>query len=381
MISYLSSYIQPIMWACMLFPFIAGIFTIPFVVRQYRKYGGIAFMRVIVVYSFILYLMCAFLLTVLPLPTIEQVLAMPDHPIGWIPYVGFRHGLVESGFSLTDPASWKRFLKCDDFLQCFYNVVMTVPLGIYLRYYFKCSFKKTMLLGFLASLFFEGVQYSALFGIYPKPYRYTEVDDLINNTLGAVIGFGIEPLFARFIPSRKEIDRLSYVKGQHVTFMRRLFAIIIDYVFFNVIFALTEGLFIPVNGTTFGVSVTVFFTEAVVYFVILPLILKGRTPGQALLKLKLADERGRKLTWQRVVVRNVFLYFIEFFMAFLAGFLLSGLVGVLMAWESNSKKIILIYGLFTVGIVFIMLSFVLRCIKKYNTLPHSHYSHTVETVD
>ena len=82
----------------MLFPFIAGIFTIPFVVRQYRKYGGIAFMRVIVVYSFILYLMCAFLLTVLPLPTIEQVLAMPDHPIGWIPYVGFRHGLVESGF-------------------------------------------------------------------------------------------------------------------------------------------------------------------------------------------------------------------------------------------------------------------------------------------
>ena len=380
MISYLSSYIQPIMWACMLFPFIAGIFTIPFVVRQYRKYGGIAFMRVIVVYSFILYLMCAFLLTVLPLPTIEQVLAMPDHPIGWIPYVGFRHGLVESGFSLTDPASWKRFLKCDDFLQCFYNVVMTVPLGIYLRYYFKCSFKKTMLLGFLASLFFEGVQYSALFGIYPKPYRYTEVDDLINNTLGAVIGFGIEPLFARFIPSREEIDRLSYVKGQHVTFMRRLFAIIIDYVFFNVIFALTEALFIPLNGTSFRVSVTVFFAEAFVYFVILPLILRGRTPGQALLKLKLADERGRKLTWQRVVVRNVFLYFIEFFMAFLAGFLLSGLVGVLMAWESNSKKIILIYGLFTVGIVFIMLSFVLRCIKKYNTLPHSHYSHTVETV-
>ena len=381
MIAYLSSYLQPIMWACMLFPFIAGLFTIPFVVYQYRKYGGIAFMRVIVVYSFILYLMCAFLLTVLPLPTIEQVLAMPDHPIGWIPYVGFRHGLVESGFSFTDPASWKRFLKCDDFLQCFYNVVMTVPLGIYLRYYFKCSFKKTMLLGFLASLFFEGVQYSALFGIYPKPYRYTEVDDLINNTLGAVIGFGIEPLFARFIPSREEIDQLSYVKGQHVTFMRRLFAIIIDYVFFNVIFALTEALFIPLNGTSFRVSVTVFFAEAFVYFVILPLILRGRTPGQALLNLKLADDRGRKLTWQRVVVRNVFLYFIEFFMAFLAGFLLSGLVGVLMAWESNSKKIILIYGLFTVGIVFIMLSFVLRCIKKYNTLPHGHYSHTVETVD
>lgn len=366
------------MWACMLFPFVAALFTIPFVVRQYRKYGGIAFMRVIVVYSFILYLMCAFLLTVLPLPTIEQVLAMPDHPIGWIPYVGFRHGLIESGFSFSDPASWKKFLKCDDFLQCFYNVVMTIPLGIYLRYYFRCSFKKTMLIGFLASLFFESVQYSALFGIYPKPYRYTEVDDLINNTLGAVMGFIIEPAFAHFIPSRSEIDQLSYIKGERVTFMRRLFAIMIDYVFFNITFALTEAFFIPVNAVEFRISLMVFFAEMIVYFVFLPLILKARTPGQALLKLKLAEEYGLKVSWRQVVKRNVYLYIIEFAMLGLAGFLISGLVGVLMAWESNSKKIILMYGIFSVGIVFLMLVFVLRCIKKYGVLPHSHYSHTVE---
>ena len=140
MIRYLSSYLQPIMMACMLFPIIAAIFTIPFVVRHYRKYGGIAFMRVIVVYSFILYFMCAFLLTVLPLPPMEDVLAMPDHPIGWIPYVSLRHALEESGLTQAGGFSLqalKSFLKSDDFLQCFYNVVMTIPLGIYLRYYLK----------------------------------------------------------------------------------------------------------------------------------------------------------------------------------------------------------------------------------------------------
>ena len=139
-----------------------------------------------------------------------------------------------------------------------------------------------------------------------------------------------------------------------------------------------EAFFIPMNAVEFKVSVMVFFAEVFVYFVIVPVILKARTPGQALLKLKLADEYGMKVSWRQVVKRNVGLYIIEFFMAFLAGFLLSGLFGVLMAWESNSKKIILIYGISTVGIVFLMLSFVLRCIKKHNALPHSHYSHTVE---
>ncbi len=378
MISYLSSYIQPIMWACMLFPFIAGIFTIPFVVHQYRKYGGIAFMRVIVVYSFILYLMCAFLLTVLPLPTIEQVLAMPDHPIGWIPYVGFRHGLVESGFSLTDPASWKRFLKCDDFLQCFYNVVMTIPLGIYMRYYFKCSFFKTMLIGFLASFFFEATQYSALFGIYPKPYRYTEVDDLINNTMGAVIGFIIEPLFARFIPSRAEIDHLSYIKGERITLVRRLFAVVIDYVLFNVIFAATEALIIPKNGVDIKVTVCVWILEGIIFFLVLPVILKARTPGQAMLKLKLARDNGMRLKAGMIVKRNFMLYVVEFMILNATGFLMSGLVKVLLSWQSNSLKVILLFGFFSVGFVMAMMFYVLRCLKKYNVMPHSHYSHTVE---
>ena len=55
MIDKLMPYLEPVRIAVLVFPLIAAFFTIPFLIRNYRKYGGIAMMRVLVVYSFILY--------------------------------------------------------------------------------------------------------------------------------------------------------------------------------------------------------------------------------------------------------------------------------------------------------------------------------------
>lgn len=68
-----SVYMRAILAAVMLFVPVAGVFTLPFMVTEYRKYGRIPVLRVLVVYSFILYMMCAFLLTVLPLPDFATV--------------------------------------------------------------------------------------------------------------------------------------------------------------------------------------------------------------------------------------------------------------------------------------------------------------------
>ena len=75
--------------------------------------------------------------------------------------------------------------------QVFYNILLTLPFGIYLRYYFNCSFKKTFFCTFLLTLFFELTQLSGLYGIYPRPYRLFDVDDLFLNTLGGIIGYAI----------------------------------------------------------------------------------------------------------------------------------------------------------------------------------------------
>ncbi len=64
----MSVYIYPIKAGLMIFPILAIIFTIPYIISQYRKYGAMLLTRIVVVYSFILYLLCAYFMVLLPLP-------------------------------------------------------------------------------------------------------------------------------------------------------------------------------------------------------------------------------------------------------------------------------------------------------------------------
>ena len=379
MLKYLSSYLQPIVVACAFFPAIAALFTLPFVIRHYRKYGGIAVMRTIVVYSFILYCMCAFLLTVLPLPSREAVMAMPDHPIRWIPGYDWYVGMKKIGFNsdnLTSLGLWKKFFTSSDFFQILFNIVMTVPLGLYLRYYFRFTLRETILAGFCASLFFEVTQYTALYGYYPKPYRYTEVDDLINNTLGAVIGYAVQPLICKILPTRDEIDRISYKKGERVTILRRLFAYVIDLVLCNIVDAVVE-IFAPVSVVNVLVTLFIWWLTMIAYFGIFPCITRGRTPGQMILRLKTVDENGGKPRLKQIIRRNALLYGLEFFLLYLSGCMIASFI-VVAFMADNSMPVIMITAVICMVPVVALSSFILVCEKKWNKMPHSHFSHTDE---
>ncbi len=379
MLNYLSSYFQPIVVACAFFPTIAALFTLPFVIRHYRKFGGIAVMRTIVVYSFILYCMCAFLLTVLPLPSREAVMAMPDHPIRWTPGYDWYVGMKKLGLgfdNITDMGLWKKFFTSSDFFQILFNIVMTVPLGIYLRYYFRFTLRETILAGFCASLFFEVTQYTALYGFYPKPYRFTEVDDLINNTLGAVIGYAVQPLVCKILPTRDEIDQISYKKGEHVTVLRRLFVFLLDIILCNVVFAIVE-FFLPYSLVHVLVTIFAWWVTMIVYFAVFPCITRGRTPGQMILKLKTVDESGGKPRLKQIIRRNVLLYGLEFFLLYLSGCLMACFIVVAFI-ASNSMPAIMITAAFCLIPILVLLVMILVCEKKWNKLPHSHFSHTDE---
>ncbi|MBO4592117.1 MAG: VanZ family protein [Eubacterium sp.] len=379
MLRYLNSFLQPINVAFMFFPAIAALFTLPFVIKHYRKYGGIAIMRTIVVYSFILYCMCTFLLTVLPLPTREAVMAMPDHPIGWIPgkdlYIGLKNVGLNLG-NITNVRLWIQFFTSSDFFQVLFNIVMTIPLGIYLRYYFRFSLRETALTGLCASLFFEVTQYTALYGIYPKPYRFTEIDDLINNTLGAVIGYAIAPIICKLLPTREEIDRISYKKGENVTILRRFFAFVLDIALSNLIFALIEMFFIPVSTTPPRITSLTWMIVLVVYYGLIPIILR-KTPGQMLLKLKLVSEDGNKPSFKQIIGRNFLLYGVEFFMLYMTALLFIIFIMSMFMGE-HSLKISAVVSIVCLGPIIAELFIILRIEKKWNKMPHSHYSHTDE---
>ena len=160
----MSQYIEPVKSALVLFPFVALAFTLPYMLMQYRRYGAILLIRTAVVYSFVLYLMCAYFLVILPLPDVKTVDELTSAWVQLVPLREVAELFKNADVTLTEPATWYRLLWNRDAFQIAANVALFVPLGIYLRYYFGCSRKKTLLLSFLLSLFFELTQLSGLYG-------------------------------------------------------------------------------------------------------------------------------------------------------------------------------------------------------------------------
>ena len=71
------------------------------------------------------------------------------------------------------------------------NIILFIPLGFLLPYIWpKLNGRKTVLMAFVISVTIETTQYIAHWGCL-------EVDDIINNTLGACIGYGCFKLYKR----------------------------------------------------------------------------------------------------------------------------------------------------------------------------------------
>ena len=61
-------YLSDILTACILFPVVAFLITVPYMIYQYRRRGSVPKLHTAIVYSFVFYLMCAYFLVLLPLP-------------------------------------------------------------------------------------------------------------------------------------------------------------------------------------------------------------------------------------------------------------------------------------------------------------------------
>ena len=127
-------YKDVILQAVIVFPVIACIITLPYVLYNYHKYGSVLSIRILIVYSFILYLICAYFLVILPLPSREEVEAMTGPGVQLIPFQFVRDIVKESHASLSDPGSWLSLINNKALFQVVFNIIMTLPFGVYLRY-------------------------------------------------------------------------------------------------------------------------------------------------------------------------------------------------------------------------------------------------------
>ena len=95
-------------------------------------------------------------------------------------------------------------------------VVLFVPLGVFARILWRRVLTGTALIGFAASLLIEVTQLTANFGTAPYVYRIFDVDDLMNNTLGAVAGWVFGALLLALVKGKRSTVDVQPARRERV---------------------------------------------------------------------------------------------------------------------------------------------------------------------
>ena len=363
-------YIDIIYKGLLVFPFIAALFTLPYAVYQYNRHGSVSKYRTLIIYSFILYMLIAFFMVILPLP--DRAATYGNTWQKHINLIPFRQIWLYWHDKAFGAAAVKEYLVSMSLWQLLFNILLTVPFGVYMRYYFKLSLKRTILYSFLLSLFYETSQITALFGIYPGPYRLADVEDLICNTMGGAGGYYMAYLFAGVLPGRDEIDEKCRASGTRVTGMRRAWAVLFDYLSIAAVYIFLLGVIRMLYPEFTGYSIygevyswSFFCMTSLVQV----LLTKGSTLGHAACRMILVSEDGGAASAGQLIKRYLYLWLFTDLPLIIAGQLMS----VRFAFIID----LIILGLTVVSRIYFFMYFINVILRKGKLMPHDKFSRTL----
>lgn len=242
-------------------------------------------------------------------------------------------------FTLGDRSTWGPALRSPVVYEAIFNVMLTVPLGAYLCYLFRCRWWMALLIGMATTLLFETSQLTGLFGLYAHPYRLFDVDDLILNTAGTMLGFWLMIPLAWALPSMDEVNEQARERGSsRVSLTRRALAAVVDLTVLAVLFVLAWIVLSPtdaqiakalaVDPSRAGAKTLAFrfigglFADPMsalllalgigaVLFAVIPMASKGRTIGKALVGIRIVKADGGNAPawgyWVRYLASALFL--------------------------------------------------------------------------
>lgn len=283
----MASYAIPLSTAFFTFFVIAFLGTMPWTIYQYRKYGYFNFWRNVIIFSFIYYCLTAFFLVSLPLPkNRNNALEFKDHVFTQLNPFNMIHNFQQvPGFVPSNIRTYPILFKSFTFLEVAFNIALLFPLGVYLRFFLKKVNKwyLALLITFSVTLFFEVSQLTALFGYYAYPYRLFDVDDLLMNTLGGMIGFFFAPILLMLIPSRDQIHQKDKHYDQHqlASYGAQLIEIFVSMAIARFLGSLFAT--IVFHGNHLFWCNTAFIFLIIVVF---PIISGGKTIGGKIVKIK-----------------------------------------------------------------------------------------------
>lgn len=209
----MSNIISSISLAANHFIMYAVICTIPFLLMQVMK-GKINLVRLGINYVFLFYVLCVIGLVFFPLPTMAGDMPQSVYGLQVIPFHFICDIVRETPFVWNQPQTYLAAVTDWTVLQVVFNVVMTVPFGMYLRYNFRFDGKKTALASLLFSSMIEIGQLTGLFFMVPFTYRLCDVDDLIMNTLGGVMGYVLVCFVEKRMKAIPAIEKFDVVRTE-----------------------------------------------------------------------------------------------------------------------------------------------------------------------
>ncbi|WP_061963154.1 VanZ family protein [Demequina aurantiaca] len=95
---------------------------------------------------------------------------------------------------------WEATSTSAIFLQVAFNVLLFVPFAFFLHQVTRWNGLGVIVAAFLTSGLIEATQGTGFWGIYPCPYRLLDVDDVVANTIGGVVGVVISYIAIGILP-------------------------------------------------------------------------------------------------------------------------------------------------------------------------------------
>jgi hypothetical protein len=209
---------------------------------------------------------------------------------------------------------WESTATSAVFLQIAFNIALFVPFAFFLHQVTRWNGLGVILAAFLASSLIEATQGTGFWGVYPCPYRLLDVDDVLANTVGGVVGLIASYIVIGLFPfaTPKRVPDLA-----PPSLGRRTLAGAIDLALIAVIAVAAQSVQVIMVGLRDGrddaeallrtgeVPVVFVLGAAVVIALLVPLVRSDRaTPGQVTLNIaptRLENTRRIAAAWQVTV--------------------------------------------------------------------------------
>lgn len=298
-----------------MWPFASALLTLPVLALIYHRYHRLRLSSALSSYLVILYLLSLVFFTLWPMPDDRASFCATHYFPAQLHPLQFLEDLATGGRTAL--------------FQIVLNIIFFIPLGFIMGRVFRWRFYAAIPIAFLTSLTIETAQLTGAFGLVGCAYRHFDVDDLVWNTSGAIVGI-ICAAIINWISPPRQADADEVVLNP--SFLHRSVAMAVDLVLtyaissslgFALVVIINRMAYHQANGnySIHGISVNpsslrimvvalnVFFL--LVFELVLPLMRHGQTLGGSFTHMSI-ETRSRH-GWLRTIFyfsRTVLVVFI-----------------------------------------------------------------------